>query len=76
MSIDTFFVILLVWTIVGLLAAVAFGRAIGPAESSNDIDSLLSSTGTIKYLRRRKPKLQSEHKILSRHQHNTKQAMN
>ncbi len=48
MGIDTLLVILLVWTIAGMLAAIAFGKAIHLA-SPEDEESLVSSAGTIKY---------------------------
>ena len=54
MSIDTLLVILLVWTVAGLFAAIAFGRAIRETDSAPDDDILASSTGSIKYIRRNK----------------------
>lgn len=54
MSIDTLLVILLVWTVAGLFAAMAFGRAIRGTDSARDDEILASSTGSIKYIRRNK----------------------
>jgi hypothetical protein len=54
MSTDTLLVILLVWTVVGLFAAMAFGRAIRETDSTQDDKLLASSTGSIKYIRRNK----------------------
>lgn len=44
MNIDTLLVILLVWTVAGLLAAIAFGKAI--QEPMLDEDNGLASTNT------------------------------
>ena len=52
MGIDTLLVILLVWSVAGVLAAIAFGKAIH-LSSSEDEEILVSSAGTIKYLRQR-----------------------
>ncbi len=54
MSIETLLVILLVWTVAGLFAAIAFGRAIRETDSTPDDEILASSTGSIKYIRRNK----------------------
>ena len=54
MSTDTLLVILLVWTVAGLFAAIAFGRAIRETYSAPDDEILASSTGSIKYIRRNK----------------------
>ena len=54
MSTDTLLVILLVWTVAGLFAAIAFGRAIRETDSAPDDEILASSTGSIKYIRRNK----------------------
>jgi hypothetical protein len=56
MSIGTLLVILLVWTVAGLLAAIAFGKAIQHT-SPDEEESLASSAGTIKYIRRNKEKV-------------------
>jgi hypothetical protein len=55
MSIDMLLVILLVWTVAGLLAAIAFGKVARQA-SPDEEESLASSAGTIKYIRRNKDK--------------------
>ena len=54
MSTDTLLVILLVWTVVGLFAAMAFGRAIRDTDTAPDDKILASSTGSIKFIRRNK----------------------
>ena len=54
MSTDTLLVILLVWTVVGLFVAMAFGRAIRDTDTAPDDKILASSTGSIKYIRRNK----------------------
>jgi hypothetical protein len=60
MNTDTFMIVLLVWAVVGFLAAIAFGRAIQGSDDSPDDEVLASSTGSIKYLRRDKHKRQTE----------------
>ncbi len=52
MSTDTLLVILLVWTVAGLFAAIAFGRAIRETDSAPDDET--PSAGSIKYIRRNK----------------------
>ena len=52
MSTDTLLIILLVWTVAGLFAAIAFGRAIRETDSTPDDKS--PSAGSIKYIRRNK----------------------
>ena len=52
MGIDTLLVILLVWSVAGVLAAIAFGKAIH-LSAPEDEESLVSSAGTIKYLHQR-----------------------
>ena len=54
MSTDTLLVILLVWTVAGLFAAMAFGRAIRETDSASDDEIPASSSGSIKYIRRNK----------------------
>jgi hypothetical protein len=54
MSTDTLLVILLVWTVVGLFAAMAFGRAIRETDTAPDDEILATSTGSIKFIRRNK----------------------
>ncbi len=52
MSTDTLLVMLLVWTVVGLFVAMAFGRAIRDADTAPDDNILASSTSSIKFIRR------------------------
>jgi hypothetical protein len=54
MSTDTLLVILLVWTVAGLIAAIAFGRAIRETDARQDDEILASSPGSIKFIRRNK----------------------
>lgn len=54
MSIDTVLVILLVWTVAGLLAAIAFGKIV--RETSPEEENLAAAAGTVKYLRKTKNK--------------------
>jgi hypothetical protein len=54
MGTDTFLIILLVWTVAGLFAAIAFGRAIRETNSAPNDEALAFSTGSIKYIRRNK----------------------
>jgi hypothetical protein len=51
MSIDTLLVVLLVWTVAGLLAAIAFGKAVQEI-SPDEEESLATSAGTIQYIHR------------------------
>lgn len=53
MSIETLFTIFLLWTIAGVLAAIAFGKAIHFSAAAEDEESLVSSAGTVKYLHQR-----------------------
>jgi hypothetical protein len=55
MSFDTLLVILLVWTVAGLLAAIAFGKMVRES-APDDAESLATSAGTVKYLRKTKDK--------------------
>ncbi|MCR4302547.1 MAG: hypothetical protein NUV51_13170 [Sulfuricaulis sp.] len=48
MGIATFLVVLLVWTVAGLLAAIAFGKAIHLSSPEYE-EILASSDGTIKF---------------------------
>ena len=66
MSTDTLLVILLVWTVAGLFAAIAFGRAIRETDSAPDDET--ASTGSIKYIRRNK------HRSPATRAHNTERA--
>ena len=54
MSTDTLLVILLVWTVAGLFAAIAFGRAIQQTDPPPEDETLASSSGSVKYIRRNK----------------------
>jgi len=57
MSADTLLVILLVWAVAGLLAAIAFGRAVQQGNTSrNEDEPLLHAAGAIKYFRNNKRK--------------------
>lgn len=60
MSTETLLVVLLVWAVAGLLVAIAFGKVVqGSDSSTHDEEPLLSSLGTVKYFRRKKPKTNS-----------------
>jgi hypothetical protein len=62
MNIETLLIVLLVWAVAGLLAAIAFGKAIQEPDSSPDEEEPLpSSVGTVKYIRRNKRSSRSEH---------------
>ena len=70
MSMDTIVIILLVWTVAGLFAAIAFGKVIQDADATPDREEPLpSSSGAIKYLRRNKRKASApaEHSVRARH---------
>lgn len=57
MSADTLLVILLVWAVAGLLAAIAFGKAIQETDNSrNEDEPLPHAAGAIKYFRKNKRK--------------------
>jgi hypothetical protein len=68
MSFDTLLVILLVWTVAGLLAAIAFGKMVRETAPEEE-ESLATSAGTVKYLRKTKDKSRdaSAHAPVSRH---------
>lgn len=55
MSADTLLIILLVWSVAGLLAAIAFGKAIQGSSPEED-EGLAPSASTVKYIRRNKVK--------------------
>ncbi len=57
MSMETIVIILLVWTVAGLFAAIAFGKVIQDTDATPDREEPLpTSSGAIKYLRRNKRK--------------------
>lgn len=68
MSFDALLVILLVWTVAGLLAAIAFGKMVRET-APEDEASLATSAGTVKYLRKTKDKSRGapERTPVSRH---------
>jgi hypothetical protein len=68
MSFDALLVILLVWTVAGLLAAIAFGKMVRET-SPEEEESLATPAGTVKYLRKTKDKSRdaSAHEPASRH---------
>jgi hypothetical protein len=67
MGFDTLLIILLVWTVAGLLAAIAFGKVIRET-SPEDEDNLATPGGTVKYLRKTKEKSRdaAEHAAIAR----------
>lgn len=71
MSIDTLLVILLVWAVAGLLAAIAFGKAIQETDTSPDEEEPIPHTGTINYLRRNKRKAGPQQASTARPRGNT-----
>ena len=52
-------VMLLVWTVTGLLAAVVFGRMIQKSDTDREEETILASSDAVEYLRRNKRKLQN-----------------
>ena len=52
MSLDTLVVILLVWTVAGLMAAILFGKAIRENNSSYDEEPLPASADMMKFFRK------------------------
>ena len=73
MSTATLLVILLVWTVAGLLAAIAFGRVIQDT-SPDEEENLASSAATVKYIRRNKDKPRDASVNAARSHHGTKHA--
>lgn len=73
MSIDTLLVILLVWSVAGLLAAIAFGKAI-QITSPDEEESLASFTGTVEYIRRNKDKVRDASARVSDSRYGAKRA--
>ncbi|MEW6330916.1 MAG: hypothetical protein AB1560_05580 [Pseudomonadota bacterium] len=74
MSIDALLIILLVWTVAGLLAAIAFGKVIRET-SPDDEENLAAPAGSVKYLRKTKDKSRdaSDNDTRARH-HGNKRA--
>ena len=73
MSTETLLVILLVWSVAGLLAAIAFGKAIRET-SPDEEEGLASSAGTVKYIRRKKDKVRDASVHVSGSRHDAKHA--
>ncbi|GAB4515022.1 MAG: hypothetical protein Tsb0026_20590 [Sulfuricaulis sp.] len=73
MSTDTLLVILLVWSVAGLLAAIAFGKSIQET-SPDEEESLASSAGSVKYIRRQKNKVRDASVHVSGARHGAKHA--
>ncbi len=71
MNTETLLVILLVWSVAGLLAAIAFGKAIQETTTDEE-ENLASSVGTVKYIRRNKVKARDTSVDVSGSDHATK----
>lgn len=58
MSLDTILVVLLVWTVAGVLAAIAFGKVIRANSPEDDGAATPVAAGSVRYLRKseRKPR--------------------
>lgn len=69
MSTDTLLVILLVWTVAGLFAAIAFGRAIRETDPPPENEILASSPGSVKYIRRNKHRPNTTRPPADEHMH-------
>ncbi|MBI3546581.1 MAG: hypothetical protein HY081_08335 [Gammaproteobacteria bacterium] len=70
MSLETIVVLLLVWTVAGLFAAIAFGKVIqDPDVSPDQQEPIPSSSGSLKYLRRNKRKSSAPVEHTSRVRH-------
>ena len=61
MGTETFLIILLVWTVTGFFAAIAFGRAIRETNSAQNDETLAFSSGSIKYIQRNKQRSPASH---------------
>ena len=61
MGTETFLIILLVWTVTGFFAAIAFGRAVRETNSAQNDETLAFSTGSIKYIQRNKHRSPATH---------------
>jgi len=57
----TFLIILLVWTVTGFFAAIAFGRAVRETNSAPNDETLAFSTGSIRYIQRYKHRSPATH---------------
>lgn len=68
MSIDALLIILLVWTVAGLLAAIGFGKVVRETAPDEE-ENLATPSGTVNYLRKTKDKSRdaSAHAPVSRH---------
>lgn len=73
MSTVTLLVILVVWSVAGLLAAIAFGRVIQDT-SPDEEENLASSAGSVKYIRRNKDKTRDASVNVSGSRRSTKHA--
>lgn len=74
MSTDTLLVILLVWSVAGLLAAIVFGKAIQANSSPDEEENFASSAGSIKYIRRNKNRARDASAHLPGSRHGAKRA--
>jgi hypothetical protein len=61
MGTETFLIILLVWSVAGFFAAIAFGRAIRKTNSAPNDEPLAFTTGSIKYIQRNKRRSPATH---------------
>ncbi len=59
MSLDTILVVLLVWTVAGLLAAIAFGMAVRANTPEDDEAVTPAAAGSVRYLRKSERKSQT-----------------
>lgn len=66
MSLGAFLVILLVWTVAGLLAAIAFGKAVRETNPDEE-EGLAAAAGTVKYFRKSKSRATPEETPVARH---------
>ena len=61
MGTETLLIILLVWTVTGFFAAIAFGKAIRETNSVQNDETLAFSTGSLKYIQRNKHRSPATH---------------
>ena len=59
MNLDTILVVLLVWTVAGLLAAIAFGKAVRASTPEDDEAATSAAAGSVSYLRKSERKSQT-----------------